>query len=75
MAACKSCGARIIWCTTAKTGSAIPVDADPVAEGAGNITLSGTGGNMIATIGAKGSGTHVSHFATCAYAGQHKRKR
>lgn len=74
MAACKSCGAKVIWCTTAKTGSAIPVDAEPVADGTGNITLSGTDGNRIATVGSKGSGTHVSHFATCAYAGQHRRR-
>ncbi len=59
MSACRSCGARIVWAKTS-TGKAIPVDADPVEHG--NIVLSSGG---VAEVGPAGSGTHVSHFATC----------
>lgn len=30
-AACRSCGATILWATTARTGSRMPLDAEPVA--------------------------------------------
>jgi len=34
---CKSCGAPIVWATSAKTGKAMPIDVQP--SGTGNIVL------------------------------------
>ena len=56
---CSSCRARIIWLKTAKGGN-MPVDADTVEPDDTEYDP---------------EGDHVSHFATCPNADQHRKKR
>lgn len=66
MPKCKSCGAEILWVTTA-AGKSTPVDekttrvAMLIEEGEGNFKI----GEV-----AKG---HVSHWVTCPTANEHRR--
>lgn len=57
---CRSCGAPIVWFRTAK-GHRMPVDAGTTkpTDAEHQLDLS----------------RHVSHFATCPNANQHRRKR
>lgn len=72
MKRCKKCGAAIFWATTPK-GKKIPID-DGHAE-RGNVSIEvDLLGDPVAVIGAPGSGPHVSHFATCPYASEFRRK-
>lgn len=71
MSTCKSCGAEIIWAKTSVEDRNIPIDAQQVMGG--NISLDVTG--TIATVGANGSGSYQSHFASCPNAKSHRRKR
>jgi hypothetical protein len=71
---CRSCQAPIVWAVT-DAGRAMPVDAEPVEDG--NLileypTLAGAP-RLVRTVEA-GTGTHVSHFATCPDAAQHRRQ-
>jgi hypothetical protein len=66
---CRSCGADIVWCQTGK-GKAMPVDAEPCADGNVAITASQVPGqlpfaNVLTppTLGLEA--LHKSHFATC----------
>lgn len=68
-ATCKSCGDPIEWRQT-PAGKRIPIDPEPV-EG-GNLELVG---QSIAKVVKAGTGTHVSHFATCPNASSHRRPR
>lgn len=72
MSTCKTCGAAITWART-ENGRAIPVD--PVIRADGNITLEDQGAYVLALVGKAGSGTHVSHFTTCAQANGHRKER
>jgi hypothetical protein len=57
-----------------KSGKPIPVDVAPVKEG-GNVRLvENPGKHPTAVYLSPGEGTHVSHFATCPQAAQHRRK-
>lgn len=73
---CKACSAPIIWAVT-NTGKAIPIDAQPVANG--NVVLfDGPGsGKVLALFGKKAQAgateLYASHFATCP-ASEHFRK-
>jgi hypothetical protein len=69
MAVCKSCGAPIEWAHT-KNGKRIPLDPGTVENG--NITVADDG---IAYIWPAGEGDRVSHFATCEFAKDHRKKR
>lgn len=85
MSACSSCRAPIIWTTNVKTSRRMPVDRDPVPHG--NVLLL-TGNSEapesrvltkdeLAKRAARLDGKpdlHVSHFATCPAAAQHRRK-
>ena len=53
------------------TGKRIPIDAKPTA---GNLILNFSHGSIVARVVAPGLGTHVSHFATCPNAEQHRNK-
>lgn len=65
---CKSCGAPIIWASTA-TGAAMPVDPDPI--GGGNLQLTRRGDESVtAAVVRPGEGTHRSHYASCPHADQ-----
>lgn len=62
MAACRSCGAWIVWAVTEK-GKRMPVEP---SDG-GNIFLKESlfDEPPTATVVEPGKGTHASHFATC----------
>ena len=69
-AACKSCGAPVVW-TVTHNGKAMPVDADPVENG--NIVLRRDGETVVAEYPGREHPSlfeaprprYVSHFATC----------
>ncbi len=86
--ACRSCGAPIYWGTNPATGRALPVDAEPCAEG--TIQLYDRGGTVVAQVlkaeHARNvrdaawalTGKHVlrtSHFARCPQAAQHRKPK
>lgn len=69
-AACRSCGAPIVWGTWATSGKPCPLDAAPTADGrlalvAGKIHHHGGGAGP----------RYTSHFATCEFADQHRKAR
>jgi len=79
---CQSCGALIVWAETI-TGRRMPLDAEPTKEG--NIILGVRHGQSplalvqtaqsLARLVAKGERLYTSHFATCKFANQHRRKQ
>lgn len=78
MKRCSSCGAEIFFAeTTAK--KRIPIDLMPRADG--NLVIRRRMGRVIAVPLSKAGALaadevrHVSHFATCAQADQHRRSR
>lgn len=73
MANCRSCSAEIIWSTSATTGKAIPLDAQPVADG--NLALvGGTAHAYTAEDERLKRERFKSHFATCADADSWRKK-
>jgi hypothetical protein len=56
---CKSCGEYIVWVKT-EAGNNMPVDADSFEEGDERIF---------------DKDKHISHFATCPNADQHRRSK
>lgn len=70
---CRSCGAAIIWVKTPK-GSSMPLDALPNPRG--NIVLDGDGctGPAKPLEQAETRTRYMSHFATCPFAGSHRKK-
>lgn len=85
MATCESCGADILW-TYTETGKRMPVDAHPVAGG-NLIVTTGQGeradllrasvvGSTIDLTNPYDTGVrHLSHFATCPNANQHRKRK
>ena len=69
MIRCKSCHAPILFART-EQGALIPLDAELVLDGRGNIVV---GGDGIARVVTSGSGDRLSHFASCPNASQHRR--
>lgn len=77
MPKCKSCGAAIIWVKT-QSGKAMPVDAEPCADGPVHVAETERGptaffppeGTTIAD-----ATRHKSHFATCASAATHRKPK
>lgn len=79
--ACSSCGAPIFWGQLPSRKS-MPVNAEPSADG--NVRLLDRRGSVLAFVltgdelaraRAAGARLRTSHFATCANAAQHRRKR
>lgn len=76
-ATCRSCGAPIIWAKTLG-GLNMPLDAEPNPDG--NVVLA----HGLAIVREKpsfevrgereGETRHTSHFATCPFAAQHRRR-
>lgn len=69
MPTCSSCGAEILFCTT-KNGKQMPVDPTPVPNG--NLELDGE--NVRVVKPDPNVMRHVSHYATCIHAKQHRKK-
>lgn len=79
MSTCASCGASVVWVLTVR-GVRMPVDAVPSPDG--TLRLVGVPPTAIAVgrtvdlLDTTDDGVrHVSHFATCPNADQHRRKR
>ena len=83
VATCRSCGKSIMWAKT-DGGSNIPLDAEYVLD-TGQVPVPVSGWFVIdgATVHRVKKGTtlppgsrrHVSHFATCPNAAQHRKPR
>jgi hypothetical protein len=87
VAECRSCHAAVIWVATeateTKPSRRMPVDADPTRPGKalvvenGNLVFTGqqdgTSGSWIVRYVPSGRGKHLSHFATCPNATQHRK--
>jgi len=78
MAACKSCGAAILWRRNPKTGRMAPIDA--AASPRGNIGVDTESYALCnAAMGhvecAEHREHHTNHFATCKFANLHHRSR
>lgn len=78
---CRSCGARIVWATTA-TGRTMPVDRDTTPDGN---TLLYAGIDHYSAVVHAGEDLararerwpdklHMPHHATCPHAARHRRK-
>lgn len=81
MSACSTCKAPIVWAYT-RNGKRIPLDAEATEDGLRAVIS--PYGNLVATedqimgigvVEVRTPGTFVSHFATCAQAGQHRRPK
>lgn len=73
MATCKSCGAAVIWAKTEKGANGIYDAAETTPpDPEGRYWVIGDDG--VARQGDKGSPGHVSHWATCPNAAQHRKK-
>ena len=78
---CTSCGSPILWAISAVTGTRMPIDPEPAVGG--NIRLDDSHPPLARVVGAAidlfdptDDGTrHLSHFATCVFADQHRRAR
>lgn len=77
MPRCSSCNAPIEWATSAATGKAMPIDAEPVDDG--NIVLRDGQAVVLGRWGGDdlppGTPRFKSHFATCRFAGRHRRAK
>ena len=73
MATCGSCGAAIVWAET-KNGKQMPMNVEtvPCSKCAGNGRI-GLLSDPCKTCNGTGA-IHVTHFATCPNAAQHRRK-
>lgn len=82
MSECRSCHAPMTWArTTARKN--MPLDPEPTADG--NVRQVGwdgplrlvvvIGGLELAAAHAAGEALYTSHFATCEYANEHRRKK
>ena len=86
MAVCKSCGSRVVWVRTEAKGNRparmMPLDATEDGQAlvatTGNVVLIGTepdGRTPTARVVARNQGKHVSHFATCPHAKEHRKAK
>lgn len=79
MSRCSSCAAPIMWAKVTRSGARIPIDADPVAGG--NVRV--VAGDRVEVLtkaeaeAAERAGVplHVSHFATCPDAREHRKPK
>lgn len=73
---CRSCHAPIVWAIT-NTGRRMPVDAEPAENGTLVLYESTPGEVHVAPASEHPTivDRHVSHFATCPNAAQHRRAR
>lgn len=75
MSVCRSCGAEIRWAKTTG-GKPIPVDPEPAENG--NLALETVRGELMAfpaSLFVEPDELHVSHFATCPNADEHRKPK
>lgn len=77
MSVCKSCGATIRWAVTAKNGRRIPLDPEPSLDGNLVEVASDSPGPVVAKVAADAVAypRYTSHFATCAFAAHHRKRK
>lgn len=88
VARCRKCNQPVAWVETEasakKPARRMPLDADDegralaITDGTGNIVFTGHesgNGNPIVRVLPKGKGNRRSHFATCAFADEFRKKR
>lgn len=71
---CRSCQARIFWAKSAKSGAAMPIDADPI-EG-GNIRIINGEAHVLSGDMAEEmmrGPAYQSHFVSCPHAARHRK--
>jgi hypothetical protein len=75
IASCRSCGAAIVWAET-PTGKMAPFDAVPTHAGQWGIDDRALTPKAAKIDGEANAGkpAFVSHFATCPFAGEHRRR-
>lgn len=73
MSQCRSCDAEILWCKTLVGNKNMPVDPIPVPGG--NLELQIVRGRQLVVVHPSDPEItrHVSHFATCPNAKEHRR--
>jgi hypothetical protein len=72
-AKCKSCDAPIMWAPT-ENGKSIPLDPAPVEGGNVQIDADGTA-HVLGSAPLDAQPLHISHFATCPTADQHRKPK
>lgn len=73
MSVCKSCGAALRWAITEK-GKRIPLDAKPTADGSFYFIGPDEVRFKPPTVTAVDVDVFTTHFLTCPFAGQHRKK-
>lgn len=75
---CQTCGALILWATSAKTGKRMPLDPTPRADGNVEVRrgkISDTYYFRVLTPEQQGDRPlYVAHFTTCPNAAAHRRR-
>lgn len=71
MAACRSCGAEILWATT-ENGKRIPIDPEPAERPSGLFKLEQSLLGLKA-VSVAGEPVYLSHFVTCPNAAAHRK--
>ena len=90
MSRCRTCHAEILWAANTDPGRPV-IPIDPVARPDGNVLLSRTPDGLVARVlsiteieehylaayrqGVQAEPLHVTHFASCPNAAQHRRRR
>lgn len=74
MTRCERCGAEMFFAESAASGRRIPIDKDPVPGG--NLAIGAEGTRLTALYVTPEPGTirYVSHFATCKFAKEFRKR-
>lgn len=77
MSNCRSCGEEIIWAKSIVSGKLMPVDILPSPSGNVLVNDNGVadvlGSESVSSCRINGVPLHLSHFATCKFAWQHRK--
>ena len=78
MTACKSCGAKVVWAVSAKTGGRMPLDAEPVENGNVVVDFNHPVPEFTTLrpmeVAVHDGPLYLSHFATCPDQKQWRKK-
>lgn len=76
MSVCRSCGAPILWATTA-AGKSMPLDPEPAENGNVEAVADAHGRWSVVAVHAQppvfGGPLYLAHFVTCPNAAEHRR--